>query len=167
MKVHLVKAMVFPVVMYRCESRTIKKSEHWRTEAFELWCLRRLLRVPFHTKEIELVNPKGNQPWIFIGRTDAEAEVPILWLPDEKNWLIGKGPDAKKDWRQEEKWTTEDKIVGWHHWLNGHEFEQALGFGDGQGGLASCSPWGRKESDTTEQLNNNKHIIKIIFCVNI
>ena len=130
-----------------------KQDEHWRTEAFELWCWRRLLRVPFHIKEIELVNPKGNQPWIFIGRTDAEAEAPILWSPDEKNWLIGKDPDAGKDWRQEEKGTTENEMVGWRHWLNGHEFEQALGFGDGQGGLVCCDSWRHEESDTTEQLN--------------
>ena len=104
-------------------------------------------------KEIQPVNPNGNQSWIFIGRTDAEAEAPKLWPPDVKNWLIGKGPDAGKDWRQKEKGTTEDEMVGWHHWLYGHEFEQALGAGDGQGSLACCSPWGCKESDTTEQLN--------------
>ena len=95
---------------------------------------------------------------MFIGRTDAEAETPILWPPDVRNQLIRKDPDAGKDWRQEEKGTTEDEMVGWHHWLDGHEFEQALGVGDGQGSLVSmgspgCSPWGRKESDTTEQLN--------------
>ena len=90
---------------------------------------------------------------MFIGRTDAEAETPILWPPDAKNWLIWKDPDAGKNWGREEKETTEDEMVGWHHWLNGHEFEQALGDGDGQGGLACCSPWGHKESDTTEQLN--------------
>ena len=106
-------------------------------------------------KEIKPVHPKGNQSWIFIGRTDAEAETPILRPPDVKNWLIGKDPDAGKDWRQEEKGTTEDEMVGWHHRFNGHEFESTLGIGDGQGGLARCSPWGRKESDTTEQLNWN------------
>ena len=99
------------------------------------------------------VHPKGNQSWIFIGRTDAEAEIPILWPPDAKNWLIGKDPDVGKDWRQEEKGITEDGMVGWHHQLNGHGFEQALGVGDTQGSLASCSPLGWKESDTTEQLN--------------
>ena len=98
------------------------------------------------------VKPKGNQSWIFIGRTDAEAEAPILWPPDTKNWLIGKDPDAGKDWRQE-KGTTDDEMVGWHHRLNGHESEQAPGVGDGQGRLACCSPWGRPESDTTEGLN--------------
>ena len=88
------------------------------------------------------INPKGNQSWIFTGRTDAEAEAPILWPPDSKNWVIGKDPDAGKDWRQEVKGTTEDEIVGWHHRLNGHEFEQALGVGDGQESLVCCSPWG-------------------------
>ena len=95
---------------------------------------------------------KGNQSWIFIGRTDAEAEAPILWPPDVKNWLLGKDPDAGKDWRQE-KGTTEDGMVGWYHWLDGHEFEQAPGDGEGQGGLVCCSPWGCKESDMTELLN--------------
>ena len=94
------------------------------------------------------VSPKGDQPWIFIGRTDAEAEAPILWPPDVKSWLIGKDPDVGKDWRQE-KGMTEDEIVGWHHRLTGHEFEQALGDGEGQGGLVCCSPWGHKELDMT------------------
>ena len=107
------------------------------------------LESPLDCKEIKPVNPTGNQLWIFTGRTDAEAEAPILWPPDAKNWLIGKYPDAGKDWRQEEKGTTEDEMVGWHHWLNGHEFEQALGVGDGQGSLACFSPWGCKESDMT------------------
>ena len=99
------------------------------------------------------VNPKGNQYWIFTGRVDAEAEVPILWPPDAKNWLIGKDPDVGKDGRQEEKGTTEDEMVGWRLWLNGHEFVQALGVGDGQGSPACCSPWGCKELNTTERLN--------------
>ena len=101
------------------------------------------------------VSPKGNQPWIFSGRTDAEAEAPILWPPDAKNQLIGKDPDAGKDWRQEEKGTTEDEMVGWHHWLNGHEFEQTPGDSEGPGSLVCCCLWGLRESDTTEQLNNN------------
>ena len=100
-------------------------------------------------------NSKGNRPWIFIGRTDAEAEVPILWPPDAKNWLIWKNPNAGKDWRWEEKGITEDKMVGWRHRLNGQEFEQAPGDGEGQGSLECCSPWGYKELDMTEQLNNN------------
>ena len=139
-KVHLVKAMVFPVVMYGCESWTIKKAERQRTDAFWTVVLEKTLESPLDCKEIKPVNPEGNQSWIFIGRTDAEAEAPILWPPDVKNWFIGKDPDAGQDWRQEEKGTKEDEMVGWHHQLNGHEFEQALGVADGQGGLACCSP---------------------------
>ena len=103
------------------------------------------LEIPLDFKEIKPVNPKGNQSWICIGRTNAEAETPILWPPDVKNWLIGKDPDAGQDWRQEEKGKTEDEMVGWHPWLNAHEFEQAPEVGDGQGSLLCCSPWGRKE----------------------
>ena len=139
-KVCLVKAMVFPVVMYGCERWTIKKAEGWRIDAFELWCWR-TLECPLGCKEIKPVNPKGNQSWIFIVRTDAEAEALILWPPDGKNWLIGKDPDAGKDWRQEEG-TTKDEMVGCHHLLYGHEFVQAPGVGDGQGSLACCSLWG-------------------------
>ena len=111
------------------------------------------------SKEIQLINAKGNQSWIFIGRTDAQAETPILWPPDVKNWLIGKDPDAGKDWRQEEKGMTEDEMVGWYHWLDGLEFEQAPGVGDGQGGLVCCSPGGRKESDMSDwtELNWSTH----------
>ena len=152
-KVHLVKAIIFAVVMYGCESWNIKKAEHWRIDAFELWCWRRLLRVPWAARRPWAVNPKGNQSLIFIGRTGAEAETPILWPPDAKNWLIGKDPDAGKDWRWEEKGMTEDEMVGWHQWLDGHEFEWAPGVGDGQGSLACCNPWGCKESDTPEWLN--------------
>ena len=115
--------------------------------------LEKSLESPLDCKEIKPVNPKGNQHCRFLGRTDAEAEAPILWLPDVKNWLIWKDPDAGKDWRQEEKGMTEDEMVGWHHQLNGHEFEQALGVGDGQGSLACCSPWCHKELETTEQPN--------------
>ena len=107
------------------------------------------LENPLDSKEIEPVNPKGNQPWIFIGRTDAEAEAPILWPLDVKSWLIGKDSDAGKDWEQEEKGMTEDEMVGWHHQLNEHEFEQTPGDSEGQGSLACCSPWGHKESDMT------------------
>ena len=152
-KVHLVKAMVFLVVMYGCESWTIKKAEHWRIDAFELWCWRRLLRVPGPARRSNQVHPKGDQSWVFIGRTDVEAETPILWPPDVKNWLIWKDPDAGKDWGQEEKGMAEDEMVGWHHRLNGHEFGWTPGVGDGQGGLVCCSSWGHKESDTTEWLN--------------
>ena len=120
-KVHLVKALVFPIVMYGCESWTIKKAECWRIDAFELLCWRRLLRVSSTGKEMQPVHPKENQSWILIGRIDAEAETPILWPPDAKNQLIGKDSDAGRDWRWEEKGTTEDEMVGWHHWLGGHE----------------------------------------------
>ena len=149
-KVHLVKAMVFPVVMYGCE---MDHKEGWVSKNWCFWTVvvEKTLESPLDCKEIKPVNPNGNQPCIFIGRTDAEAEGPILWPPDVKSWLIRKDPDAEKDWRQEEKGMTEDKMVRWHHWFNGHEFERAPGVGDGQGSLACCSPRGCKESDTTER----------------
>ena len=129
--------------------------ENWVPKNWCFWTvvLEKTLESPLNYKEIQPVHPKGNQSWIFIGRTDAEAETPIFWPPNVKNWFTGKEPDAGKDWRQEEKGTIEDEMVGWHHRLDGHEFEQALGVGDGQGSLTCCSPWGHKESDTTEQLN--------------
>jgi len=113
------------------------------------WCfwtivLEKTLKSPLGCKEIKPVNPKGNQPWIIIGRTDAETKAPILWSPDEKSWLLGKDPDAGKDWRPEEKGIAEDEMVGWHHWLNGYELEQALEDSEGQGSLAWCSPWSCK-----------------------
>jgi len=130
--------------------------ESWVSKNRCFWTvvLEKTLEGPLDCKEIQSVHPKGNQSWIFIGRTDAEAETPILWPPDAKNWLTGKDPDAGKDWRWEEKGMTEDEMVGWHHWLDGHEFEQAPGVGDGQGSLACCSPWGHKESNRTENVNN-------------
>ena len=143
-KVCLVKAMVLPVAMYGCESWTVKKSECWRIDAFELWCWRKL-EIFLDCKEIQPVSPKGKQSWIFIGRTDAEAETPILWPPDAKSWLIVKEPDAGKDWKQEEKGTTEDEMIGWHHQLNGHGFGWTPGVGDGQRDLACCGSWGHKE----------------------
>ena len=121
-KVHIVNAMIFPVVMYGCESWTIKKAERRRIDAFELWCWRRL-ESPLDSKEIQPVHPKGDQSWIFIGRTDAEGDTSILWPPHANNWLTGKDPDTGKDGRREKKGTTEDEMVGWHHQLNGHEFE--------------------------------------------
>ena len=137
-----------------CESWTIKKTECWRSDAFELCCfLEKTLESPLDCKESQPVNPKGNQSWIFIGRTDAEAETSILCPFDEKNWLIWKDPDAGKDWRQEEKGTTKDEMVGWHNQLNGHKFEEAPGVGDGQGSLVCCSSRGHKELDTTKWLN--------------
>ena len=122
------------------------------------WCfwtvvLEKTLESPLDCKEIQPVHPKGDQSWVFIGRTDVEAETPILWPPDAKSWLIWKDPDAGKDWGQEEKGMTEDKMVGWHHQLDGHGFGWTLGVGDGQGGLACCDSWGRKKSHTTERLN--------------
>ena len=127
--------------------------ESWPLKNWCFWTmvLEKTLESPLDCKEIQPVHPKGDQSWVFIGRTDVEAETPILWPPNAKSWLIGKDYDAGKDWRQEEKGTTEDDMVGWHHWLNGHEFGYTPGVGGGQGGLACCSPWGRKESDTTEQ----------------
>ena len=135
--------------------RELDHKESWAPKNWCFWTvvLEKTLESPLDCKEIQPVHPKGDQSWVFIGRTDAEAESPILWPPDAKNWLIGKAPDAGKDWRREEKGTTEDEMVGWHHRLNGHEFEQALGVGDWQGSLACCSPWGYKESDTTEWLD--------------
>ena len=141
--------MVFPVVMCGCESWTIKKAEHQRIDAFELWCWRRLLRVPWTARRWNHSILKEISPEYW----DAEAESPILWPPNAKNWFTGKDPDAVKDWRQKKKGTTEDDMVGWHHWLNGHGFGWTPGVGDGQGGLVCCSPWDCKESDTTEQLN--------------
>ena len=143
--------------MYGCESWTIKKAEHQRMDAFWTVMLEKTLENPLECKEIKSVNLKGNQPWIFSGMTDAEAEAPILWPPDVKSWLIGKDPDAGKDWRQEEKGMTEDAMVGGHHWPNRHEFEQALRDGEGQGSLECFSPWGCKELDTTKQLNNSNN----------
>ena len=129
--------------------------ESWAPKNWCFWTvvLERTLESPLDCKEIQPVHPKGNQSWIFIGRTDAEAEAPILWPPYAKNGLIGKDPGAGKDWRQEEKQMTEDEMVGWYHWLDGHEFEHAPGVGDGPGSLPCCNPWSSKESDMTEWLN--------------
>ena len=130
-------------------------NEAWLPKNWYFWTvvLEKILESLWDSKEIKPINPKGNQPWLFIERTD--AKVPILWPPDAKSRHIRKDPDVGKDWRQE-KGTTDDKIVGWHHWLNGHEFEQAPGVGEGCGSLTCSSPWGHKESDMAEHLNNNK-----------
>ena len=151
----------------------LDNKESW---ALKNWCfwtvvLENTLESPLDCKEIQLFHPKGDQSWVFIGRTDAKAETPIPWPPDGKNWLIGKDPDSGKDWSQEEKGMTEDEMFGWHHRLDGHEFEQASGVGDGQGSLACCSPWGCKKSDTTEWLNwtqlschlNKWHVLPPLF----
>ena len=128
--------------------------ESWAPKNWRFWTvvLEKTLESPLDCKEIQPVSPKGNQSWIFIGRTDAEAEAPILWPPDAKNWLAGKDPDAGKDWGQKEKVLTEDEMAGWHHWFNGPEFEKALRDGEGRRSLVCCSPWGRKELDMTELL---------------
>ena len=127
----------------------------WEPNNWYFWTvmLVKTLESPLDCKEIQPVLPKGDQSWVFIGRTDFEAEPPVLWPPDEKSWLIWKDPDAGQDWGQKEKGTTEDEMVGWHHRLNGHGFGCTLAVGDGQGGLECCGSWGRKESDTTERLN--------------
>ena len=159
-KVHLVKAMVFPAVMYGCESWTIKKADSQAIDAFELWCWRRLLRAPWtarrsHQSILKEISPEYSLEGLML---KLQLQY-ILWLPDVKRRLSGKDPQAGKDWKQEENGTTEDKIVECHHRLNGHEFEQAPGDGEGQGSLACCSPRGHKESDMTELLNNNKILL--------
>ena len=136
----------------------MRELDYKETWVLKNWCfwtvvLEKTLESPLDCKEIQPVRPKGDQSWIFIGRTDAEAETPILWPPDVKNGLILKDPDAGKDWWQEKKGTTEDEMIGWHHRINGHRFGWTPGVGDGQGGLACCCSWGHKESDMTEQLN--------------
>ena len=129
--------------------------ESWAPNNWCFWTvvLEKILESPLDCEEIQPVHPKGDQSWVFIGRTDAEAETPILWPPHVKSWLIGEDPDAGKDWGQEEKGMTEDEMAGWHHRLNGNEFEWTPGLGDGQGDLACCDSWGCKESDMTEWLN--------------
>ena len=141
----------------------------WELDYKEIWVLKnwcfgtvvveKTLESPLDCKEIQPVHPKGDESWVFIGRTDVEAGTPILWPPDAKSWLTWKDPDAGKDWGQEEKGTTEDEMVGWHHRLNGHGFGWTLGVGDGQGGLACCGSWGHKESDMTERLNWTEAIL--------
>ena len=154
-KVHIVKAMVFSVVMYGCWELDHKEGWAPKNWYFRTVVLEMTLESPWDCKEIQPVNPKGNQYWIFTGRTDTEA--PILWSPDVKNWLTGKDPDSGKDWRQKEKGTTEDEMAGWHHWLDGHELEQAPRVGDGQGSLVSYSPRSRKELDMSNWTELNSH----------
>ena len=147
------QSYIFSVVMYGCENWTIKKAECQRIDAFELWCCRRLLRVPWISRRSNQSIIKETSPAYSLEGLMLKLQYFGHQRMDVKNWLIGKDPDSGKDWRWEEKGTKEDEIVGWHHRLNGHEFDQALGVGIGQGSLACCSPWGHKESDTTEQLN--------------
>ena len=139
-KVHIVKAMVFPVGHVWMWELDCKES--WAPKNWWFWTvvLEKTLESPLDSNEIKPVNPKGNQSWIFIRRTDAEAETPTLWLPDVKSRLTGKDPDAGKDWMHQEKGMTEDEMVGWHHWFNGREFEETPGNGEGQVSLVSCSP---------------------------
>ena len=148
-KICLVKAMVFPVVMYGCESWTIKKAERQRIDAFELWCWRRFLRVSWTARRsnqsILKINPRCSLKVLML-----KLKLPILWPPDAKSWLIWKDPDSGNDWGQEEKRTTEDEMVRWHHWLNGHGFGWILGVGDRQGGLVYYRSWGSNELDTTD-----------------
>ena len=148
-KVHIVKAMVFPVVVWELDCK-----EDWTSKNWCFWTVvqKNILESPLDCKEIQPVHPKGNQSWIFIGRTDAEAEALILWPPDAKSQLIGKDPDAGKDWGQEEKRRTEDEMLGWHHWLSGHSLSK-LGDSEGEGSLVCCSLWGRKELVMAEWLN--------------
>ena len=138
--------------MYGCESWTVKKAEHRRIDAFELWCWRRLLGVPWTARRSNQSILKEISPGIFLEGMMLKAETPVLWPPHAKSWLIGKDSDAGRDWGQEEKGTTEDEMAGWHHWLGGRESESTPGVGDGQGGLACCDSWGLKELDTTERL---------------
>ena len=162
-KVHLVKAIFFPVVMYGCESWTVKKAEHQRIYAFELWCWRRLLRVPWTARRSTQSILKEISPGCWLEGLMLRL-TPILWPPLAKSWLIGKDPDAGRDWGHDEKGMTEDAMAEWHHWLNGHEFGWTPGVGDGQGGLAYCDSWGHKESDTTERLNWTELMV-ILFLV--
>ena len=155
-KVHLVKATVFPVVMYGCDSWIIKKAEHWKIDAFELWCWRRLLRVPWTARRsnqsiLKEISSEYSLEGLML-KLKLQYFGHLMWLSHLK-WLTGIDPDVRKGWRWEEKGTIEDDMIGWHHRLNGHEFEQALGAGDGQGSLGCCIPWVCKESDTSEWLN--------------
>ena len=146
-------SVLFDIALYEYttiySSWELDSKESWAQKNWCFWTvvLEKTLESPLDCKEVQPVHPKGAQPWVFIGRTDNEAETPILWPHDGKSWLIRRDSDAGKDWRQEEKGTTENEMVGWHYWLDGHEFEQVPGVGDGQGSLACCSPWGCKESD--------------------
>ena len=160
-KVRLVKAMVFPVVMYGCESWSVKKPEHWRIDAFALWCWRTLLRVPWTSRRTNQSILKEINPGCSLEGLMLKLKLLILWPPDAKSWLIWKDPDPAKDWGQEEKGTTEDEMIGWHHWLDGHRFGLTPGVGDGQGGLACCGSWGRRVGhDWATELNTKEKVKK-------
>ena len=169
-RIQLSRLFIYSIIHYSfiiCQEFSRPSGHVWMWELYckESWVqknscfwtlmLEKTLENPLDCKEIQQVHPKGNQTWIFIGRTHAEAETPIIWPPEAKNWLIWKDPDAGKDWGLEEKGTAVDEMVGWHHWLDVREFEWSLGVGDGQGGLVCCSPWGHKESDTTDWTDLN------------
>ena len=161
--------MIFPVVMYGCQSWIVKKAETPKNWCFWTVVLEKTLESPLDCKEIQPVHPKGDHSWVVIGKTDAEAETPILWPPDVKSWLIGKDSDAGRDWRQEEKGTTEDEITGWHHRLDGGDSRWTLGVGDGQGGLVCCDSWVAKRrtwlNDWTELTEFKYRYFYIIFTV--
>ena len=153
---------------------------HWTVSSLDYkeswvqknWCfwtvvLEKILESPLDCKDIQPVHPKGNQSWVFIERIDFEAETPIFWQPDAKSWLIGKDFDVGKDWSQEEKGTTENEMVGWHHRLDGHKFEWTLGVSDGQGGLVCCDSWGCQESDMTERLNSVSSLVSTSFLIGL
>ena len=156
--------MVFPVVMYEYESWTIKKAECPKNWCFWTVVLEKTLESPLGCKTIQLAYPKGDQSWVFIGRTDVEAETPVLWPPDAKSWLIWKDPDAGEDWGQEEKGTTEDEMVRWHHRFSEHGFGWSPRVGDGQGGLACCGSRDHKVLDMTERLNWTEKTLHMLPC---
>ena len=157
-KVHLVKAVVFPVVMYGCESWTVKKAEHRRIDGFELWCRRRLLRVPWTARRsnqsiLKEIGPGCSLEGLML-KLKLQYFGHLMWKVDSLEKT-----DAGRDWGQEEKGPTEDEMVGWHHRLDGREFEWTLGVGDGQGGLACCNSWSRKDSGMTKQLNWTEYML--------
>ena len=163
-KVYIVKDMLFPsdhIWMWELDYKEGWAPKNW---CFQTLVLEKTLESPLDSKEIKPITPKGNQPWIFIERTAARAEAPILWPPATESWLIGKDADAGKDWRQRRRGAAEDEMVEWHHRLIGHEFEQTQGDSEGQGRLACCHSWGHKESDVTEQLKNNNHTLPPLPC---
>ena len=153
-KLCLRQGYVFPVVTYGYERWTIKAVDH----RLQTVVLEKTPESPLGSKEIKPANLEGSQPWIVIGKTDGKDETPVFWASDANSWLIGKAPDAGKDWRQKEKRASEDKMAGWHHWCNGHELGQTSGDGEGQRGLACCRSWGCKDSDTTRWLDNNNNM---------